>query len=102
MLFRYAPDRKAERPTEHLAQFRGDLHADDYAGSDRLCEEQIAAAACWAHVRRKLFDVHAATGSTTAREALDYIAGLFAVEQNARGRSPDERRCERQARPERC
>ncbi|TCP95871.1 transposase IS66-like protein [Sphingomonas sp. PP-F2F-A104-K0414] len=98
MLFRYAPDRKGERPAAHLARFRGDLHADGYAGFDRLYGERVAEVACWAHVRRKFFDVHAATGSATAREALDHIAGLYAVEQDVRGRPPDERRCARQAR----
>ncbi len=98
VLFRYAPDRKAERPTLHLARFRGDLHADGYAGFDQLYGERIAEVACWAHVRRKFYDVHAATGSATAREALDNIAGLYAVEQDVRGWPPDERRRERQAR----
>lgn len=98
VLFRYAPDRKGERPAAHLGRFRGDLHADGYAGFDRLYGERVAEVACWAHVRRKFFDVHAATGSATAREALDHIAGLYAVEQDVRGRPPGERRCERQAR----
>lgn len=98
VLFRYAPDRKAERPTQHLASFRGDLHADGYAGFDRLYGERIAEVACWAHVRRKFYDVHVATGSATAREALDHIAGLYAVEDDVRGRPPDERRRKRQAR----
>jgi transposase len=98
VLFRYAPDRKGERPAGHLRTFRGDLHADGYAGFDRLYGERIAEVACWAHVRRKFFDVHAATGSASAREALDHIAGLYAVEQDVRGRPPDERRHVRQAR----
>ncbi len=98
VLFRYAPDRKGERPAQHLAAFTGDLHADGYAGFDRLYGDRIAEVACWAYVRRKFFDVHAATGSATAREALEHIAGLYAVEDAARGRPPDERRCERQAR----
>ena len=51
-----------------------------------------------AHVRRRFYDVHVATGSATAREALDRIAGLYAVEEAMRGRPPDERRRERQAR----
>lgn len=98
VLFRYAPDRKAERPAQHLRAFRGDLHADGYAGFDRLYGEQIQEVACWAHVRRRFYDVHVATGSATAREALDHIAGLYAVEDDVRGRPPDERRRERQAR----
>ena len=73
-------------------------HNDGYAGFDRLYGEQIAEVACWAHVRRKFFDIHAATGSAIAREALDHIARLYAVEHDVRGRPPDERRRERQAR----
>src|SRR5437762_13257061 len=48
-------------------------------------------AGCWAHVRRKFFDVHAATGSPIAKEALDRIAQLYAVEKTI-NRSPAERR----------
>ncbi|PAX06317.1 IS66 family transposase [Sphingomonas lenta] len=98
VLFRYAPDRKAERPAEHLRSFRGDLHADGYAGFDRLYGDRIQEVACWAHVRRKFYDVYAATGSATAREALGRTAGLYAVEEDVRGRPPNERRRERQAR----
>lgn len=97
VLFRYAPDRKGERPAQHLTRFIGDLHADGYAGFDRLYGDRIAEVACWAHVRRKFFDVHAATGSATAREALDHFARLYAVEDDVRGHPPDDRRCERQA-----
>ncbi len=98
MLLHYAPERKGERPAGHLRTFQGDLHADGYAGFDRLYGERIAEVACWAHVRRKFFDVHAASGSATAREALDHIAGLYAVEREVRGRLPDERRHARQTR----
>ena len=98
VLFRYAPDRKGERPAQHLTRFTGDLHADGYAGFNRLYGDRIAEVACWAHVRRKFFDVQAATGSATAREALEHIAGLYAVEHDMRGHPPDERRCERRAR----
>ena len=36
VLFRYSPDRKGERPRQHLSAFRGILQADGYAGFDRL------------------------------------------------------------------
>ena len=49
-------------------------------------------AACWAHVRRKFFDVHAANASPIAKEALDRIAALYAIEAHIRGKPPDERR----------
>ena len=85
VLFRYAQTARPSAPPSISPRFRGDLHADGYAGFDRLYGERIAAVACWAHVRRKFFDVHAATGSATAREALEHIAGLYAVEHGVRG-----------------
>lgn len=97
-LFRYAPDRKGERPAAHLRSFTGHLHADGYAGFDRLYGTKVAEVACWAHVRRKFFDIHAATGSAVAAEAIERIAGLYAVEATIRGLPPDQRRSERQAR----
>jgi len=54
--------------------------------------------ASWAHARRKIHDVHVETGSPAAREALQRIARLFAVEADIRGRSPPERRDVRQRR----
>ena len=43
-------------------------------------------------MRRKFFDVHAATGSPLAKEALDQIAGLYTIEAQIKGKPPDERR----------
>jgi transposase len=53
---------------------------------------------CWAHVRRKFFGIHAATGSPIAKEALDRIGQLYGVEKAIRGFSPVHRRRERQQR----
>jgi transposase len=97
-MFHYSPDRKGERPLDHLKSFTGVLHADGYAGFNGLYEAgRIVEAACWAHVRRKFFDVHAANGSPIAKEALDRIAALYAVEKAINGLPPDERRRRRQA-----
>jgi len=97
-LFFYSPDRKGERPRAHLKDFTGVLHADGYAGFNGLFEGgRVAEAACWAHVRRKFFDVHAASGSPIAKEALDRIGALYAIEETINGCSADERRRRRQA-----
>jgi transposase len=94
----YSQDRKGEYPANHLKSFIGTLHADGYAGFNALFESgKIVEAACWAHVRRKFFDVHAAGGSPIAKEALDRIGALYGIEDEARGRPPDERRRLRQA-----
>ena len=71
MWFQYSPDRKGERPRTHLKDFSGILQADGYAGFDAIyASGRVSEAACWAHARRKYFDLHAATGSPQAQEAL--------------------------------
>ena len=92
VLYRYSPDRKGEHPRGHLAAFRGILQADGYAGFAGLYERGVTEAACWAHARRKFFDVHAATQSPMAHEALQRIAALYAVEATLRGEPPETRR----------
>jgi transposase len=68
-----------------------------YAGFDQLYQAgRIQEAACWAHVRRKFFDLAAAHKSEVAPEALRRIAELYAIEAEIRGRLPDERRAMRQ------
>jgi transposase len=96
--FRYSPDRKGERPRAHLANFTGVLQADAYAGFDRLYGEKIKEAACWAHVRRKFYDIHVSLASPIALEALERIGRLYKIEEEIRGRPPDERQAIRQAR----
>jgi transposase len=94
----YSPDRKAERPATHLGAFRGVLQVDGYAGFKTIAGDGIVLAACWAHARRKLYDVHQATGSPIAADALRRIAELYAIETEIRGCSADERRRVRDAR----
>jgi transposase len=101
--FAYSPDRKGKHPQAHLKSFRGILQADGYAGFDRLFNDAdpnhaIREAACWAHARRKFYDIHVATKSPLAEEALQRIGDLYAVEDAVRGLLPDLRRRTRQAR----
>ena len=97
--FAYSPDRRGEHPRLHLKEFRGTLQADGYAGFNELYESGgIREAACWAHVRRKFFDLYKAHGSASAKESLERIGQLYGIESGIRGRSPDERRMEREAR----
>ncbi len=98
-----SPDRRGERPFAHLAGLSGVLVADGYAGFNELYEEArpdgaLTEAACWAHVRRGIFDVHAATGSVLAAEALVRIGTLYGIERELHGKTPDARTRERQAR----
>jgi transposase len=99
VLFRYAPDRRGERPGEHLKDFSGILQADAYAGFNHLYNNgRIREAACWAHVRRAFYDIHQANNSPIAAEALKRIGELYAIEADIRGSPPSRRAEVRQAR----
>jgi transposase len=97
--FQYSPDRKGERPVAHLKDFSGILQADGYAGFNQLYTRgHIVEAACWAHVRRKFYDIHVTNASLIAAEALARIRALYAIEADIRGRPPGQRQAVRQAR----
>ena len=93
------PIGRASARSEHLKPFTGILQADGYAGFGQLYEgERIQEAACWAHARRKFYDLHQAKHSPIAAEALERIGALYAIEAEIRGQPPDERGAIRQAR----
>ncbi len=97
--FGYSPDRRGQHPHRHLADFTGTLQADGYAGFNHLyAGGRMQETACWAHVRRKFFDLQQAHSSPLASEAIEQIARLYAIEKEIRGRPPDERRLVRNAR----
>jgi transposase len=97
----YSENRQGVHPQSHLAEFTGVLQVDGYAGFNGLSGERPAGAVqlafCWAHVRRKFFDFHHATGSPIAAEALRRIAELYQIESRIRGLLPDARARIRQA-----
>ena len=92
--FAYSPDRKGEHPERHLEKFRGTLQADAYAGFNQLYESgRIEQAACWAHVRRKFYDLEQAHASPVAREALVRIGALYGIEETIRGQAAGRTQC---------
>jgi len=99
--YHYSPDRKGIHPQTHLTAFAGILHADGYAGFKGLYRPDnngILEAACWAHVRRKFFDLTVAGPAPVAEEALRRIGELYDIEADIRGSPPDQRRKIRQQR----
>ena len=95
----YAPDRKAERPIAHLAGFTGILQVDGYGGYRALAEKRsVTLAFCWAHIRRRFYELAAAGPAPIAAEALARIGELYRIEAEIRGRPADERRAARQER----
>ena len=101
--FFYSPDRGGEHPERHLASYSGLMQADAYAGFNRLYEAArkpgpIVEAACWAHGRRKFFDLARLQKAPIAIEAIERIDALFAIEREINGLSAGQRRAVRNER----
>ena len=102
-VFFYSRDRGGEHPEQHLAGYAGLMQADAYAGFNRLYEANrkpgpIVEAACWAHARRKFFDLARINKAPIAIEAVERIDALFAIEREINGVTPQERVCVRKER----
>jgi len=96
-IFFYSRDRAGEHPEQHLAGYAGLMQADAYAGFNRLYEAArkggpIVEAMCWAHARRKFFDLARINKAPIAIEAVERIDALFAIEREINGKAPQERR----------
>jgi transposase len=95
-VFFYSRDRGGAHPEQHLAGFAGLMQADAYAGFNRLYEADrkggpIIEAACWAHARRKFFDLARVSKAPIASEAVTRIDALFAIERGINGLAPQDR-----------
>ena len=92
IVFDYRKGRSGEFARQFLGSWQGHLMVDDYAGYKALfVSNSLTPAcielACWAHARRKFFDLHKANQSPIALEALNRIATLYAIEADARDRN---------------
>jgi transposase-like protein len=83
--FRFTPDRTGAHPQAHLAGFRGFLKADAYTGCEALYRGGVTEVACWAHFRRKVFDLHERSPTPLTTDILERIGTLYAVEAEVRG-----------------
>ena len=95
-LFFYSRDRSGIHPEQHLRAYAGPMQADAYAGFNRLYERSrkpgpIIEVACWAHARRKFFELARLMKAPIAVEAVARIDALFAIEHESNGTSPEHR-----------
>jgi transposase len=104
VVFRYAPGRGGMHAEEMLAGFDGVLQVDGFAGYNRLQKADrqggsaLRLAYCWSHGRREVIKAIPEAGSPIGDEILQRIAGLYAIEKQIRGTSPEQRRAVRQQR----
>jgi len=96
VVFDYCGNRSGKHASAFLGDWRGALLVDDYAGYKALFANGVTELGCWAHARRKFFDLHAANKSANANEALRRIAALYAIEQAASALDAEARHAYRQ------
>jgi transposase len=96
VLYEFTDDRRGAHVARMLGQYSGYLQADAYAGFNALYEGgRIIEVGCWAHARRKFFEIAEAAPKdtrTTAHEALDWIGRLYGIESEIREEPPDKKR----------
>lgn len=84
IIFDYQAGRSGRHVQNFLENWQGHLTVDDYGGYKALFSEKQTSPcielACWAHARRKFFDLHKANNSPMAFEALQRIGNLYAIE----------------------
>ncbi|MCZ7677235.1 MAG: IS66 family transposase [Roseovarius sp.] len=105
--FRFSRDRAATNPNQHLAGWQGVLQADAYGGYNDLYRADrdagpVTSALCWAHARRKFFELADIAGnvrkgkpahqiSPVALEAVKRIDAIFDIEREINGLDADAR-----------
>jgi transposase len=92
----YSPDRGGVHPEQHLVSYAGLMQADAYAGFNKLYEASrqpgpIVEAMCWAHARRKFFDLARINKAPIAIQAVERFDALFAIEREINGMPPAQR-----------
>lgn len=93
----YRPGRGAEHALAVIEGFVGVLQVDGYAVYRQLASETLTLAFCWAHLRRRFYEIAQGGPAPIAQAALARIAALYAIEARLRGKSAAERRLVRQA-----
>jgi transposase len=97
VVYCYAPGRGTEHCRAHLTGFSGILQTDGYAAYKELVRSRepsapIVLSFCWAHLRRRFYEIAARGNAPLAEEALRQIAALYKIEDTIRGQSPEQRR----------
>ncbi len=97
VVFDYQTSRAGHHARDFLQDWQGHLVVDDYAGYKALFNGKVTEVGCWAHVRRKFYELHVANQSPMAAEALRRMGLLYAIEQRGKELSVTERQALRQA-----
>lgn len=91
VVYDFCESRAGKHAAIFLERWSGTLLVDDYAGYKQLMGQKVQEAGCWAHARRKFFELHVANKSQIAEQALAFIGQLYEIERIVAGASEQER-----------
>ncbi|CAE6859468.1 IS66 family transposase [Paraburkholderia nemoris] len=91
VVYDFADSRAGEHARDFLRDWRGQLVCDDFTGYKALFAQGVTELGCMAHARRKFYDLHTASKSEIARDALQYIGQLYEIEREVQQLAPNER-----------
>lgn len=91
VVYDFCESRAGKHAAIFLDRWSGTLLVDDYAGYKQLMGQKVQEAGCWAHARRKFFELHVANKSQIAEQALAFIGQLYEIERMVAGASEEER-----------
>jgi transposase len=99
--YRFEDSRSGECVARHLDNYRGILQVDGYTAYNRLARpdrgnDAVTLAGCWAHVRRKFYELHIADSSKLATTTIERMTQLWEIEERVRGKEPNARVAARQ------
>jgi len=87
VVFDYQASRSGQHARDFLHGWQGSLMVDDYAGYKKLFAHDaihvVTELGCWAHARRKFFELQVTGAHPMAEEALRRIGQLYAIEKEA-------------------
>ncbi len=101
VVYRFEDSRSGDCVRRHLGGYSGILQVDGYTAYTKLTRKDGGndgprLAGCWAHSRRKFYELHVAGISEVATATLEMMAKLWENEAAIRGCAPDIRASARQ------
>ncbi len=91
VVFDYQTSRSGAHARNFLGPWSGALMVDDFGGYKATFSQGVTELGCFAHARRKYFELNEAQSNPIAQEALVRIAALYAIEAQGKNMTIAER-----------
>ena len=92
--FRFEHSRAGDCVADHLDGYNGVVQVDGYTAYNSIAQKEntnggAILAGCWAHLRRKFYDLHVSDALPAATTTVEMMKDLWRVEEDVRGQAPE-------------